>query len=669
MTNIELWANWYRQKWGAVPLALLAGTKEPAAKNWATPTSGDELARLLARGPHNLGLLLGERGGAIVDVDLDDPDACAVAAHVLPITATFGRASQPRSHYIYRCDGSFAPAKFTRPGGSVILELRGDGQQTMVPPSIHPCGEPVALASDSRNLPTGIDAHELRFQGAAIASAVLLRPAWVEGSRHELALALAGRLLEAGLTRERVDWFVRLLALAVSDADLEDRLRCVTDTAARLQRGEPIAGRSALEALVGEPVASRLVRWLAPKAKVGQLGSALDITSLDDRYAYVRGSTTVFDEHLRQHVPIAAVVHEHGAVGTAWKQSASKRTVDRVVFEPGAPARPNVINTFTGLPLKADASSPCSRIVAHIEHVAGGDSGLATWIFNWLAYPLQQPGAKMQTALLVRGGQGTGKSVLGEIMLRIYGHSPQGYGVVIGQHDLESQFNGWMSGALFVVAEEVVSRHGRSEHKNPLKHLVTGRRLRINEKHMAAREEGNHANILFLSNELTPLPLEGDDRRFTVVAMPPTPPVPYFDALWAEIKAGGAAGFLHHLLTRDLAGFDAAAPAYHTAEKDRVIEGGLGPDELFIRAWARGEVFVPDQSADGVYRAFSEWCRASGWEPGTKQRLLRLMGERADLIEKRRDRSAGGDRFRYAPRGGGGEGAQVFALPGRKSGG
>lgn len=46
--------------------------------------------------------MLGTPSGGLVDVDLDSPEAVCLAPHVLPETgATFGRASKPRSHFLY----------------------------------------------------------------------------------------------------------------------------------------------------------------------------------------------------------------------------------------------------------------------------------------------------------------------------------------------------------------------------------------------------------------------------------------------------------------------------------------------------------------------------------------------------------------------------------------
>ncbi|MBL7391299.1 primase-helicase family protein, partial [Escherichia coli] len=82
------------------------------------------------------------------------------------------------------------------------------------------------------------------------------------------------------------------------------------------------------------------------------------------------------------------------------------------------------------------------------------------------------------------------------------------------------KFNDWASGKLFMIADEVVARQELFHIKNKLKALITGDCIRINPKNVAAHDERNHVNLVFLSNEKQPLVLEKDDRRFMVMWTP-----------------------------------------------------------------------------------------------------------------------------------------------------
>ena len=56
--------------------------------------------------------------------------------------------------------------------------------------------------------------------------------------------------------------------------------------------------------------------------------------------------------------------------------------------------------------------------------------------------------------------------------------------------------------------------------KNWLKALITSTTVQINPKNLPRREERNHINIVFLSNEPQPLALDNSDRRYLVIYTP-----------------------------------------------------------------------------------------------------------------------------------------------------
>ena len=141
-----------RNGYTAVPLA--PREKRPIAADWPTRQFG--LKDFKPDG--NLGIVLGKRSKGLVDVDLDDPVALKLADEYLPPTkAETGRPSAPRSHRWYiRPDAKYC--KWTLPEHGTILELRSDGQQTVVGPSIHPSGEQY---ESLRGNPARVDAATL----------------------------------------------------------------------------------------------------------------------------------------------------------------------------------------------------------------------------------------------------------------------------------------------------------------------------------------------------------------------------------------------------------------------------------------------------------------------------------------------------------------------------
>ena len=153
-----------------------------------------------------------------------------------------------------------------------------------------------------------------------------------------------------------------------------------------------------------------------------------------------------------------------------------------------------------------------------------------------------------------------------------------------------------------------------------MKGFITGESIRVNPKGVAAHNEQNHMNIVFLSNERQPLVLEEDDRRHCVIWSPPKLPPTFFQGLTDEIANGGIPALHHYLLNRDLGEFTVATPPPMTSSKRDLIEQSASSEDRFVRDWQRLEVhasdgrplpFCPCLGTD-LYIAYQRWCDAHG---------------------------------------------------------
>jgi hypothetical protein len=133
----------------------------------------------------NIGVVLGDTSNGLVDVDVDCKGALEIADFFLPETGlVFGRISKPRSHRIYRCADPARTIQF-KCQGDCIVELRGNGGQTMVPPSAHPSGENVEFSKFER--PANVDWSELEACVIELAIATEIGRSYREGNRHKIA--------------------------------------------------------------------------------------------------------------------------------------------------------------------------------------------------------------------------------------------------------------------------------------------------------------------------------------------------------------------------------------------------------------------------------------------------------------------------------------------------
>jgi hypothetical protein len=239
--TLEAALGYLRESFRPIPIPL--GRKGPKSKGWQKLRLDEAgLRQAFGQEPRNIGLLLGEPSGGLVDVDLDCPEAIRLAPEFLPPTARrSGRAGKPESHWWYVCQGATSK-KFQDPGGGMLVELRSTGGQTVVPPSVHPEGERYVWHEEGP--PAAADAEALENAVRHLAAASLLAGNWPgQGSRHKAALAVAGLLLRGGLDLELVKKLVGAAARAAGDEEVEDRMRAVETTAERVRAGETATDR------------------------------------------------------------------------------------------------------------------------------------------------------------------------------------------------------------------------------------------------------------------------------------------------------------------------------------------------------------------------------------------------------------------------------------------
>jgi hypothetical protein len=200
----------------------------------------------------NVGVLMGEPSGGLIDIDCDSPESVALAAVFLPATpSTFGRASKRRSHWLYKADPIKATTKFKDVDGKMIAEYRSTGCQTVMPGSTHETGE--LITWDEDGTPAAVDGGYLLDCVSKLAAASNIAAHWpAQGSRQEAALALAGGLLRGGWEDQEVREFIEGVADAAGDPETRKRASTAQFTRRRLEADKTATGWPTLAELLAE---------------------------------------------------------------------------------------------------------------------------------------------------------------------------------------------------------------------------------------------------------------------------------------------------------------------------------------------------------------------------------------------------------------------------------
>ncbi len=196
------------------------------------------------------------------------------------------------------------------------------------------------------------------------------------------------------------------------------------------------------------------------------------------------------------------------------------------------------------------------------------------WFLQWVAYPLQNPGTKLSTFILVHGmTQGTGKSLLGYTIKNLYGVNG---GVV--DHDMMSNiFNQWAVNKQFIIADELVAEGENSYNIKrayaKIKNIVTRLVIELNRKGISQYEINDYINYFFTSNHANAMYMEDGDRRGYIVKTPTYKMSQSFFNIYDKWyrKKSNMGKLLQYFLDVDTSDFSPSAAAPITTSKQDMI--------------------------------------------------------------------------------------------------
>ena len=192
-----------------------------------------------------------------------------------------GRNSRPASHRFYMVDGETGTTKIKHfDSGEMLVEVRGDGCQTMMVGSVHPeDGETVRFEPDGDGEPLRVDREVLMARVGYVAAVAAMVPFWVKGGRHDLALWFAALCACRGVSFDVCLEMVQALVAITGDSELVDRIRAVERTYSRSAEGKPIEWRADLVELFGTVKAvDKLIEWVGGSrpSSIGTISAMLN---------------------------------------------------------------------------------------------------------------------------------------------------------------------------------------------------------------------------------------------------------------------------------------------------------------------------------------------------------------------------------------------------------
>jgi hypothetical protein len=258
-------------------------------------------------------------------------------------------------------------------------------------------------------------------------------------------------------------------------------------------------------------------------------------------------------------------------VADMWLEHPRGRTYTKLLYAmPGSSivCTPNDYNGWLGFsvkPIRGDWSLNRGHL---LNIICSGKQEYYEWVFNWVAALVQEPGRHAMTAIVLRGGQGTGKGHFAHQMVGLLFGSQQ-YMHIIGANQLTAEFNEHLSGKAYIFADES-TWGGDPKAAAKLKGLITEDTVPINRKFLKMTDEPSNLHICIASNNEWPIPIDKDDRRMTVLDVLDIKRQDdnYFLPLRKELYSGGQSAFLYDLLEHKVDHYALRHPLQTEAKRD-----------------------------------------------------------------------------------------------------
>lgn len=211
----------------------------------------------------------------------------------------------------------------------------------------------------------------------------------------------------------------------------------------------------------------------------------------------------------------------------------SIRTVDDVDYRPDQPVYftyegIEYVNKFSpdSFPVVAEPTADCSAAIQafcnHLYLLSGQREHVYFSLLKWLAHNVQNPGHKIRWSPVIKGVQGDGKSMVGDLMFAVMGSR----NVKMTSNATLSNsgnFTDWATGAAVNFIEEI-RLSGKQKHDlfNAMKIFISDTRCEINRKgRVSSGAVVNYTNHWANTNYSDALPIEPkDNRRWMVVFSP-----------------------------------------------------------------------------------------------------------------------------------------------------
>lgn len=136
------------------------------------------------------------------------------------------------------------------------------------------------------------------------------------------------------------------------------------------------------------------------------------------------------------------------------------------------------------------------------------------YVMDWMAWVFNNPGQKINYALIILGCEGSGKTIVKKFFQYMLGKVNVG---TVSNQVLHKSFSSWQAGHILKVIEEISVSGHRYDIMNILKEPISNEDLQIEKKGKDAVDQINTASYMAYTNDIAALPIKKGNSRFLIV--------------------------------------------------------------------------------------------------------------------------------------------------------
>ena len=280
----------------------------------------------------------------------------------------------------------------------------------------------------------------------------------------------------------------------------------------------------------------------------------------------------------------------------------------------------HVYNTFNEFDVEyvKDYEEP-TWFLEFINHLSDYEPQTREYLLDYCADFFQRPNINCEIALVLRGESGIGKDTFIEILEEMMGKLNDYTYRTTNINDIlpaGQGFNSALKNKLLVQFNEVEGKDGSSA-KERIKDHTTRKTNNIHEKYVNAYKQKNNAQIIFCSNNNSPVQFAFDERRFVMIKCGDKmkQKKQYWDSVYENINSRHKLNELYsYLMNRDISSWSPVEDRPKTKAYNIAISNAVPSHIRWMRELFTEGHEIHEQTINGNYFDIEQKTIKSGKE-------------------------------------------------------